>query len=726
MSQDCEKNHLPQEKSFVFALAGNPNSGKTTLFNALTGGQQYVGNWPGVTVEKKEGHLKDHPSVLIQDLPGIYSLSPYSQEEVVARRYLVEEVPDLIINIVDGSNLERNLYLTTQLAELGIPMVVAVNMWDVVERRGDVLNLTQLASALACPVVAISALKESGIKNLVDRALTRAQEPTEQAKIVDFPQPLHEATAKISDWLATTEALANMPKTRLNWYALKLLAQDSIIEEQVQLPEDAERSLSGLRAELEDQLDDDIESSLAQVRYEAIAHILQQSYHKKRQGLSLSDRIDRIVTNRWLALPIFIGVMFLMYYLAISGGAHFNDMIEGDLFGDRIQPGVQAWLVNLGASETVQSLVVDGIIAGIGAPLSFLPQMALVFLFMALLEDCGYMARVAFIMDRLFRRFGLSGKSFISFLVSSGCAVPGIMAARTIEQERDRRMTAISTGAMPCSAKLPLIALVAGYVSGAWWIAPLIYFSAILVVIIYCLIMKKLSLFSGEAAPFVMELPAYHLPVPSNVLLKVWVRVKAFLKKAGTIIFAMSVLMWFLVNFGITADGFGMVEQADHSLLAAIGGLIAWLFIPLGFGNWQAIAATLAGFAAKESVVSTMGILAGLGEIEEFVPGMEANFSQFFPTHIAAISFLFFNMFNSPCLAAVSTLYRELDSKKYFAFALIYQNAIAYALSLMVYQFCGLITGDVHFTWATLFAAAVFASMLYLLLKPVPQNKEGR
>lgn len=710
------------DKDFItIALAGNPNSGKTTLFNALTGGRQYVGNWPGVTVEKKEGKFKGRDDIIIQDLPGIYSLSPYSMEEVISRKYLVEDQPDVIINIVDGTNLERNLYLTTQILELNIPTVVAVNMSDVMDKEGYRLDVKELERQLGCPVISISALKGSGLEELIDSCIAVSRKKDTPMLQKDFslyfPEPIECAIELIAGIIAE-----QLPQDKLRWYALKYLEGDRGVLEDHPLSKENIEVLKAEVRKLEESEDSDIESIITEKRYELIDKIVKKSYRRSAKGESLSDKIDKIITNRWLALPIFAGVMALMFYTSIYGvGVAMTDWVNDVFVGEWIMEGAQGLLENAGAADWLISLVVDGILAGIGAPLGFLPQMAMVFLFMAILEDCGYMARVAFIMDRIFRRFGLSGRSFISFLVSTGCAVPGVMATRTIENERDRRMTMIATTAIPCSAKLPIIALVAGYVGGHWWIAPLIYFISIAVVIISCIILKKFTLFAGEPAPFVMELPTYRLPKASSVLRNVWHRTAAFLKKAGTIIFAMCVIMWFLGSFGFEGGAFVMVEDPDSSLLAFIGGLFAWLFVPLGFGNWQSVASSLAGFTAKEAVVSNMGILAGLGAIEEYEVGMHANFQAFFPTNLAAISFLMFNMFNSPCLAAVSAMYKEMGGKRYFALALIFQNLSAYAFALMVYQFGGLITGEISFTWMTGLAIAALCIMVYLLLRSAPK-----
>lgn len=708
------------DQQLRIALAGNPNSGKTTLFNALTGGNQYVGNWPGVTVEKKEGYVKGKDHIIIQDLPGIYSLSPYTEEEVISRNYLIEDQPDVILNIVDGTNLERNLYLTTQLTELNIPVVIAINMIDQVGKNGDKINFPALESKLGCPVLGISALKKTGLQEVVDACALRAANISFQKPIVSFPSLISATLDKIQQTY-----LAAVPDNLKYWYALKIFERDNKILNAVPLSAADREQIEHIIAAVEKEYDDDTESMIVNERYQSITDILENTYQRQKIIETTSDKIDKVITNRWLALPIFAGVMCLMYFIAISGvGVFMTDWVNEVLFEEWIMGGASDLLTSMEASEWLQSLIVDGILAGIGAPIGFLPQMAMVFLFLGFLQDCGYMARVAFIMDRIFRRFGLSGKSFLSFLVSAGCGVPGIMATRTIENTRDRDMTMITTTAIPCSAKLPVIALVAGYViDGAWWVAPAVYFASIFVVIVSCVILKKFQLFAGEPAPFVMELPAYHWPTVRGVANHAWTRVAAFLKKAGSIIFAMCVLMWFLASFGFAEEGFGLVAE-DQSLLAVIGGAIAWIFVPLGFGTWQAVSATFAGFTAKEAVVSTMGILAGLGSIEEYSPSMYSAFHAFFPTDIAAISFLFFSLFNSPCLAAVATLYREISSKKHFWFALIFQNLGAYCIALLVYQIGGLLLGQVPFTGATVVAFAVLLLILYLLFRPAKVKRE--
>ena len=701
--------------SVKIALAGNPNCGKTTLFNALTGSRQYVGNWPGVTVEKKEGKLKTEKEVSVVDLPGIYSLSPYTLEEVVARNYLVGERPDAIINIVDGTNIERNLYLSTQLLELGIPVVMAVNMMDILEKNGDKVHLNKLADKLGCEVVAISALKGTGIEEAAKKAAALAKSKKINAVKHEFDAAVENAIAEVSDKLIGVE------ESQKRFFAIKLLEKDEKIGTLLNSVPDVSAQIK----KLEDAMDDDTESIITNERYNYISKIIGECVTKKNAGkLSTSDKIDKVVTNRWLALPIFAVIMFFVYYISVSTlGGIVTDWTNDTLFGEWIQPGVQGLLENAGAAEWVVSLVVDGIIGGLAAPIGFAPQMAIVFLFLSILEDCGYMARVAFIMDRIFRKFGLSGKSFISFLVGSGCGVPGIMSTRTIENEKDRRMTMITTTNIPCGAKLPVIALIAGFLmGGAWWMAPAMYFLGVFVVIISCIILKKTKYFAGDPAPFVMELPQYHIPSVKGVLLHVWERVWAFLKKAGTILFLCCAVMWFLGSFGIQDGVFGLVDT-DYCFLAAIGGAIAWIFKPLGFGTWQAVASCLSGFVAKEGIVSTMGVLAGLGEVEEYELSMHDQFAAFFPTGIAAVSFLVFNLFDSPCLAAISTMAKEMGNRKYFWFALLFQNVTAYCIALMIYQIGGLLVGEVAFGIGTIAAFMVLIGVLYLLFRKDPSKK---
>ncbi|MCQ5164991.1 ferrous iron transport protein B [Roseburia hominis] len=705
--------------SIKIALAGNPNCGKTTLFNALTGSNQYVGNWPGVTVEKKEGRLKGNKDVTVVDLPGIYSLSPYTLEEVVSRNYLIDEKPEVILNIIDGTNLERNLYLTTQLTELGIPVLIAVNMMDVVRKNGDQINIKKLAEETGCKAVEISALKGEEIVEAANEAVKLAG--TKKAA------PKHSFDAKVERALEDIESIAlqSVDESQKRWFAIKLFENDEKVAEKLNLSSGVLKEISEINKAVEDELDDDTESIITNERYTFITSIIKDCIKKKSAGkLTTSDKIDKIVTNRILALPIFAAIMFVVYYIAVSSlGGTVTDWTNDTLVGAWIQPAVQGFLENVGAADWLVSLVVEGIIGGLGAPIGFAPQMAIVFFFLSLLEDCGYMARIAFIMDRIFRKFGLSGKSFIPFLIGSGCGVPGIMATRTIENDKDRRMTIMTTTFIPCGAKLPVIALIAGYLlNGCWWLAPLMYFVGIIVVIVSCIILKKTSLFAGDPAPFVMELPQYHIPSLKGVLLHVWERVWAFLKKAGTILFICCAVMWFLGTFGIQNGTFGMVDK-ESCFLASIGGAIAWIFKPLGFGTWQAVASSLSGFVAKEGIVSTMGVLSGLGEVEEYAASMHDQFAQFFPTGIAAVSFLMFNLFDSPCLAAISTMAREMKSKKFVVFALIFQNVLAYCVALMVYQIGGLVLGEVAFGPATVAAFIVAAVILYFLFRPDPNKK---
>ena len=710
--------------SIKIALAGNPNCGKTTLFNNLTGSNQYVGNWPGVTVEKKEGKLKGDKDVIIQDLPGIYSLSPYTLEEVVSRNYLVKEKPDAILNIIDGTNIERNLYLTTQLIELGIPVVMAVNMIDLVRKNGDTIDLKKLSAELGCQAVEISALKGEGTAEAAKAAVAAAK----AAKTGELP---HVFTGSVEHAIAhIEESIQGKVEPRfLRWYAVKLFERDEKVLEELKLDKALVEHIDEHIRDCETEMDDDAESIITNQRYAYINTVVHKAVKKKarKDNLTVSDKIDQIVTNRVLALPIFAVIMCVVYYIAVSSlGGIVTDWTNDTLFGTWIQPGVQTLLENAGAADWVVSLVVDGIIGGLAAPIGFAPQMAIVFFFLSILEDCGYMARVAFIMDRLFRRFGLSGKSFIPFLISSGCGVPGIMATRTIENEKDRRMTMITTTLIPCGAKLPVIALIAGFLlGGAWWMAPVMYFAGIALVVISCIIMKKSKAFAGDPAPFVMELPAYHIPSAKGVLLHVWERVWAFLKKAGTILFLCCAVMWFLASFGIADGVFGLVETED-SFLAVIGGVLAPIFAPLGFGTWQAVASSLSGFVAKEGIVSTMGVLAGLGEVEEYLTDMHAAFAQFFPTSIAAVSFMVFNCFDSPCLAAISTMAREIGGGKKLAYALLYQNIQAWLVALMVYQLGGLITGEVAFNAFTVVAVIVLVGYLYALFRPDQNAKHAQ
>lgn len=723
MAQRMKGSGKGEDMSIKIALAGNPNCGKTTLFNNLTGSNQYVGNWPGVTVEKKEGRLVGNKDVIIQDLPGIYSLSPYTLEEVVTRNYLVQEKPDVILNIIDGTNIERNLYLTTQLVEVGLPMVIAINMMDLVRKNGDKIDIAMLEKKLGCKVIEISALKGDATKKAAELCIEEAK----KGKQTELP---HVFTGSVEHAIAHIEESIQglVDATELRWYAIKVFERDSKALEHIQLSADLKSHLEEHIKECEKEMDDDAESIITNQRYLYIQDLVKECVSKKRKAgeLSTSDKIDKIVTNRILALPIFAVVMFLVYYIAVSTiGTVVTDWTNDVLFGEWLQGGAETLLVGAGASDWVISLVVDGILGGLGAPIGFVPQMAIVFLFLSILEDCGYMARVAFIMDRVFRRFGLSGKSFIPFLISSGCGVPGIMGTRTIESESDRRMTMMTTTMIPCGAKLPVIALIAGFLmGGAWWMAPVMYFAGIIMVIVCCIILKKTKMFAGDPVPFVMELPAYHVPSLKGVLLHVWERVWAFIKKAGTILFLCCAVMWFLGSFGFVDGSFGLVDSAD-SLLAVIGGVLAPLFAPLGFGTWQAVASSLSGFVAKEGIVSTMGLLSSLAvEVEEYEVSMHDAFAAFFPSGIAAVSFLLFNMFDSPCLAAISSMAKELGNRKFFWFAILFQNLMAYCVALVVYQLVGLAIGEVAFNVFTIVALVVLAALLYLLFRPDPNKKK--
>ena len=708
---------------YKIALAGNPNCGKTTLFNNLTGSNQYVGNWPGVTVEKKEGRLRGHKDVIIQDLPGIYSLSPYTLEEVVTRNYIVNEKPDAVLNIVDGTNIERNLYLTTQLVEIGIPVVIAINMMDLVRKNGDNIDIKALGKALGCKVIEISALKNEHTMEAAELCLEAAKAGKKEELPHVFTGSVEHAIAHIEE---SIQGLVDPQELR--WFAIKIFERDAKALENLKLDASLKSHLEEHIKDCEKEMDDDAESIITNQRYTYITELIAKTVKKGKQPgtLSTSDKIDRIVTNRWLALPIFAAVMFLVYYVSVSTlGGIVTDWTNDVLFGEWIGGGAEVLLTNMGASDWVISLVVDGIIGGIGAPLGFVPQMAIVFLFLSFLEDVGYMARVAFIMDRIFRKFGLSGKSFIPFLISSGCGVPGIMSTRTIESEQDRRMTMITTTMIPCGAKLPVIALIAGYLmGGSWWMAPVMYFAGIALVIVYCIILKKTKFFSGDPVPFVMELPAYHLPSLKGILLHVWERVWAFIKKAGTILFLCCAVMWFLGSFGVVDGVFGLVEDTADSLLAVVGGAIAPLFAPLGFGTWQAVASSLSGFVAKEGIVSTMSLLSSLGEeIEEYETSMHDAFQAFFPTSIAAVSFLVFNCFDSPCLAAISTMAKEIGSRRYFWYSLLFQNVAAYCVTLIVYQLVGVLLGEVAFGAATVVAVVLLIGILYLLFRKDPNKK---
>ena len=703
------------------ALAGNPNCGKTTMFNALTGANQYVGNWPGVTVEKKEGKLKGKrkgEDITITDLPGIYSLSPYTLEEVVSRDFLLNENPDVIIDLVDATNIERNLYLTTQLIETGVPVVIALNMADLLEKRGIKIDVERLSMLLNCPIVETSALKGKGLDEVVEEAIKVAKKNTVDLPKEIFSKDVEAAIAEVKNVLPSS-----ISEDKRRWYAVKFLENDSKVAESVVLSGNGAKVVEDNRTKIEKAEDDDMESIVTDGRYQFIQKIVSTTVKKSGEKLTISDKIDRIVTNRILGIPIFAAVMWFVYYICVSTLGTMGTDWANDTFGGGIQEWAGAALAAAGASDFIQSLVVDGILGGLFAVFGFLPQMALLFLMLSILEDCGYMARVAFIMDRIFRRFGLSGKSFIPFLIGSGCGVPGIMATRTIENEKDRRMTMMTVTNIPCGAKLPVIALIAGFImgDGCWWMAPLMYFAGIGLTIIYCIILKKTRAFAGEPAPFVMELPQYHIPSVKGVLLHVWERVWAFLKKAGTILFLCCAVMWFLSSFGIQDGAFGLVDT-ENSLLAVIGSAIAVIFAPLGFDTWQAVASSLSGFVAKEGIVSTMGVLSGLGEVEEYAVSMHDQFAAFFPTTMVAVSFLLFNLFDSPCLAAISTTAKELNNRKFFWFTIIFQNVSAYCVTLMFYQIVGLCIGEVAFNFWTVVAFVLLAGVLYLLFRKDPNK----
>lgn len=701
---------------YKIALAGNPNCGKTTMFNDLTGSSQYVGNWPGVTVEKKEGKLKANKQAIIQDLPGIYSLSPYTLEEVVSRNYLVTQHPDAMINIVDASNLERNLYLTTQLLEIGVPMVIALNMMDLVRKNGDKIDVAKLSQALGCQIIETSALKGEGSAEVAKAALTLAQRKSLAPKPLSFDPKLEETLAMIQKQIA-----GSCDPNNLRWFAIKLFERDEKAMEQLNLSAAVLDQIESMRQEAEREFDDDAESIITHERYQAISRILKTCYQKQqtKQRLTTSDKIDKIVTNRILALPIFALVMFVVYYLSISTvGTMMTDWVNDVLFTEIIPPAVEGWLTAANTAPWLQSLVLDGIIAGVGAVLGFLPQMMVLFLLLALLEDCGYMARIAFIMDRVFRRFGLSGKSFIPMLVGLGCGVPAVQASRTIENDRDRKMTIMTTTFIPCSAKLPIIGLISGALfHGSGWVATSAYFVGIAAIIVSGIILKKTKLFAGDPAPFVMELPAYHIPSVKGVLIHMWDRSKAFVRKAGTIIFLSSALIWFLSNFNFSLQ---MVETPD-SILASIGRVIAPIFAPLGWGHWEAAVGSFAGLVAKENLVSVMAILYGFAEVAENGDEMWSVFAQNF-TMISAYSFLVFNLLCAPCFAAIGAIRREMGSGKWTWIAIGYQCLFAYVVSLIIYQIGNLLLGGT-FGLGTVVGIILLAAMVYLMIRPNPEER---
>ncbi len=703
--------------SVKIALAGNPNSGKTTLFNALTGSNQFVGNWPGVTVEKKEGKLKGHKDVIIMDLPGIYSLSPYTLEEVVARNYLINERPDAIINIVDGTNIERNLYLSTQIMELGIPVIMAVNMMDIVRKNGDQINAEKLGEKLGCEVVEISALKGTGITKAAEKAVAIAQEGAASEIRHEFCEDAESIIERVADKL--TGIVADGQK---RFFAVKLLEKDDKIQSQMSSVPDIAADIQ----EMEDKFDDDTESIITNERYVYISSIIGDCVKKnKTQELTTSDKIDRIVTNRWLALPIFAIVMWIVYYVSVSTVGDFVTGWTNDvLFGEIIPPAIENILVSVNCADWLQGLILDGIVAGVGAVLGFVPQMLVLFIFLAFLEACGYMARVAFIMDRIFRKFGLSGKSFIPMLIGTGCGVPGVMASRTIENDRDRKMTIMTTTFIPCGAKLPIIALIAGALfDGAAWVAPSAYFVGIAAIICSGIILKKTKMFAGDPAPFVMELPAYHMPTVGNVLRSMWERGWSFIKKAGTIILLSTILLWFLMSFGWADGSFGMLEaeQLDSSILASIGSIIAPLFAPLGWGDWKMAVAAVTGLIAKENVVGTFGILFGFAEVAEDGTEIWGQLAGSM-TAVAAYSFLVFNLLCAPCFAAMGAIKREMNNAKWFWFAIGYQTLLAYVVSLCVYQIGNVLSGGA-FGLGTVVAVILVIGFIYLLVRPYKESK---
>ena len=703
--------------SVKIALAGNPNCGKTTLFNALTGSNQFVGNWPGVTVEKKEGKLKGHKDVTIMDLPGIYSLSPYTLEEVVARNYLIAERPDAILNIIDGTNLERNLYLSTQLMELGIPVIMAVNMMDIVEKNGDKIHIDKLSKALGCEVVKISALKGTGIKEAAEKAVKVAQNKKISTPVHEFQSDVEAVITEVENRLGNS-----VPEEQKRFFAIKLLERDDKIKAQMTSAPDVSAEIS----ELENKMDDDTESIITNERYVYISSIIKSCYTKNKTGekLTISDKIDRVVTNRFLALPIFAVVMYIVYYVSITTvGSFLTDWTNDVLFGEIIPPAIESFLTAVHCADWLQGLILDGIVAGVGAVLGFVPQMLVLFIFLAFLESCGYMARVAFIMDRIFRKFGLSGKSFIPMLIGTGCGVPGVMASRTIENERDRRMTIMTTTFIPCGAKLPIIALIAGALfDGASWVAPSAYFVGVAAIIISGIILKKTKMFAGDPAPFVMELPAYHWPTVSNVLRSMWERGWSFIKKAGTIILLSTIVLWFLMSFGWIDGSFTMLEaeQLDASILSKIGSAIAWIFAPLGWGDWKMAVAAVSGLIAKENVVGTFGMLFGFAEVAEDGTEIWGQLASSM-TQLAAYSYLVFNLLCAPCFAAMGAIKREMNNTKWFWFAIGYQCLFAYVVSLCVYQIGMLVTGG-GFGIFTVVAILLIVGMIYLLCRPYKES----
>ena len=710
------------------ALAGNPNCGKTTMFNALTGANQYVGNWPGVTVEKKEGKLKSKKTkeeVIVTDLPGIYSMSPYTLEEVVSRDYVLKENPDVIIDLVDATNIERNLYLTTQLIETGVPVVIALNMADLLAKRGIKIDVKRLSMLLDCPIIETSALKGEGLNKLIDEAVKVAKKSEIDLPKDIFSEELEGAVAEVKSVLPSS-----VSEEKKRWYAVKFLENDSKVVESMKLSGAAAQTVEAQRRALEKKHDDDMESIVTDERYKFIQKIVSTTVQKGKEKLTTSDKIDRIVTNRFLGIPIFMLVMWIVYYVSVTTVGTFVTDWTNDVFVVAIQDAATSALSAIGAGDMVMGLVVDGIIGGLGAVLGFVPQMAILFLFLSILEDCGYMVRIAFVMDRVFRHFGLSGKSFIPLLISSGCGIPGIMASKTIEQDNDRRLTIMTATFIPCGAKLPVIALMGGVISGevagyqeSSFIAPLMYFIGIVAVLVAAIILKKTKPFSGKPAPFVMELPQYHIPQAKTVLLHVWERLKGFIIKAGTILFLACVVMWFLGGFGFVDGSFGMVEDSADSLMAMIGGVIAPLFAPLGFGEWQPVAASISGFTAKEAIVSTMGVLANVSGDTEDAVNVAAGVASWFPSSIAAFTFLMFNLLDSPCLAAIATMAQQMQSRKWFWFAILFQNIFAYIVCLCVYQIGSFVTGGA-FGVGTAVGFLFLIAILFMLFRPDPYKNQ--
>ena len=710
------------------ALAGNPNCGKTTMFNALTGANQYVGNWPGVTVEKKEGKLKSKKTkeeVIVTDLPGIYSMSPYTLEEVVSRDYVLKENPDVIIDLVDATNIERNLYLTTQLIETGVPVVIALNMADLLAKRGIKIDVKRLSMLLDCPIIETSALKGEGLDKLIDEAVKVAKKSE-----IDLPKDIFSAELEGAVAEVKSVLLSSVSEEKKRWYAIKFLENDSKVVESMKLSGAAAQTVEAQRRALEKKHDDDMESIVTDERYKFIQKIVSTTVQKGKEKLTTSDKIDRIVTNRFLGIPIFMLVMWIVYYVSVTTVGTFVTDWTNDVFVVAIQDAATSALSAIGAGDMVMGLVVDGIIGGLGAVLGFVPQMAILFLFLSILEDCGYMVRIAFVMDRVFRHFGLSGKSFIPLLISSGCGIPGIMASKTIEQDNDRRLTIMTATFIPCGAKLPVIALMGGVISGevagyqeSSFIAPLMYFIGIVAVLVAAIILKKTKPFSGKPAPFVMELPQYHIPQAKTVLLHVWERLKGFIIKAGTILFLACVVMWFLGGFGFVDGSFGMVEDSADSLMAMIGGVIAPLFAPLGFGEWQPVAASISGFTAKEAIVSTMGVLANVSGDTEDAVNVAAGVASWFPSSIAAFTFLMFNLLDSPCLAAIATMAQQMQSRKWFWFAILFQNIFAYIVCLCVYQIGSFVTGGA-FGVGTAVGFLFLIAILFMLFRPDPYKNQ--